>query len=45
MPSNSGIVDQAKYNEIIGVAEDYKPKVTEKDSLISYIQKSLHGGK
>ena len=44
LPPGTGIVEQAKYNEIIGVAEDYKPSVTEKDSLISYIQKSLHGG-
>ena len=43
LPSNSGICNQATYNGIIGVPEDYKPKVTEKDSLLSYLQKSLHG--
>ena len=45
LPNNSGIVDQASYNKIIGVPEDYKPKVTEKDSIFTYMSKAAHGGK
>ena len=45
LPPNSGIVEQQKYNTIIGLPEDYKPKVTENDSLISNLAKHFTGGK
>ena len=45
LPENAGIVDQAKYNEIIGKPADYKPKLDPDESLWSVLSRTISGGK
>ena len=45
LPQGTGIVDQAKYNQIIGQPENYKMKLDPQESVFSVMGKSLSGKK
>ena len=43
LPKNTGILDQAKYNGIIGIAADYKPTVSSEGNVFTSLHKNLFG--
>ena len=45
LPTNSGIVDQAKYNSIVGISADYQPKINQTDNVFTSLGKNLFGSK
>ena len=44
LPPGTGIVDQPRYNEIIGKPVDYKPKLNQTDNVFTSLHKNMMGG-
>ena len=44
LPTGTGIVEQAKYNRIIGKDEGYKPKLNQEDNVFTALQNNVMNG-
>eukprot|EP00806_Schmidingerella_arcuata_P006395 Macronucleus_6823.p1 GENE.Macronucleus_6823~~Macronucleus_6823.p1 ORF type:complete len:147 (+),score=30.02 Macronucleus_6823:1-441(+) len=44
LPEDNQILDQAKYNEIMGLPRDYKPKLDAEERVFSVLKRHILGG-